>query len=337
MPEQLHNNATRCRPSSRFPLRSSAALRSQFGTTVVEKLKLLCEPDSKRALVAMGKEAVAVVVPIAMLARLPILWLPVLVHLGVRGRYIGNLMHEAQHRKLLRSPRLNRVVGHIFALLTFNSFSDYDDIHSIHHRDLGQAGDPKVIAYEQKGLAGAARKSRVGFLVEVLVVPLLGVLLVRAIASVISRKNESRYEVLARFLFWLSIAVVAWLTGSLMLLAVYVAAMLTVRPYINHLTDIANHGGLIPYETDEVRMTRGFTGGWVTRYLFGGSRDDLYHVVHHWAPGVVWFNYAAAAEILASEFPRWGEVPFCDGFIVSRRPGVPSVLDDIYRRLHAAA
>jgi fatty acid desaturase len=61
-----------------------------------------------------------------------------LLLIGTRQRALGDLLHDASHRALLRNSKLNDALGHsLLAPLCFESLTDYRVEHARHHAFLG--------------------------------------------------------------------------------------------------------------------------------------------------------------------------------------------------------
>lgn len=76
----------------------------------------------------------------------------VVAWVGNRQRALGNLLHDAAHRNLARSRRLNDAFAHCFIEpALFNSLALYRELHARHHAWLGDpARDPDYIAVRSK-------------------------------------------------------------------------------------------------------------------------------------------------------------------------------------------
>ncbi|MEM5435880.1 fatty acid desaturase [Paraburkholderia diazotrophica] len=72
--------------------------------------------------------------------------------IGNRQRALGNLLHDAAHRNLARSDRINDALACLFiAPALFNSLAVYRELHARHHAWLGDPmRDPDYIAVRSK-------------------------------------------------------------------------------------------------------------------------------------------------------------------------------------------
>jgi fatty acid desaturase len=65
----------------------------------------------------------------------------------------------------------------------------------------------------------------------------------------------------------------------------------------------------------------------------------MYHPLHHWCPQIPWRRLPEAANLAAHHLDRWGEVPWCSGYLFRRRstPDRPCMIEDIVARLADAS
>lgn len=315
-------------------LRMSAVVRKEMPQQLLDDLGELSETDTFHAARAVSVEAATTVAGLALATAAPITVPIVTLILGVRGRYIANLMHAASHRSLTSYPKLDEVLGHALATVGATSFEAYCEEHLVHHRRLGDpTEDPKLRTYEDMGLMQGENWTKLR--------------LVRAVAraslksvsrsprrALLRQDHEPAKHYRRRLASWVIGLVGLGAVAGWAPLTTFLIAQLGVKPIVNLATDVANHAGLIGIEDDPVLMTRGFDGNLLVRMVFGGYQDDLAHFVHHWAPGIPWNNELQAASLILDRFPRAAEIPHCEGFIWSRTPSRPSVLDDIVTRLN---
>jgi fatty acid desaturase len=251
------------------------------------------------------------------------------VVVGSRQRALMNLVHEASHRKLFKSRRLNDVAGRLlagFPLLT--SVSAYVCAHCRHHAALWDAErDPKTQRYAQLDLISPAADRR--FWWRHIVRPLALWHAPYNLASSLSWRGEDRSERVQRLAFWIGVLLVAYATGLWPGLVVYwLVPYCTTFQVIRYWTEMAEHAGL---PTDDPWLaTRNWDGSWAARWLLAPHRDDLYHLVHHLFPGIPHYRLGEAHRVLLA-VPEYAAAHHCDGFFWPRRADAPSVLQDIRR------
>ncbi len=336
---------TPCEPKTPVPrpLKALASIRHQCDQDLLSDLRSICSPSGARSTLAVLTEVGNIAICLIAAALYPLL-LPLLAfHIGVRGRYLGNLMHGAAHGTLARNAKLNNTLGWLTASLVGLSLQDYKEEHlARHHAHLGSEGiDPKLETYRHVGLIvpGKTWTKRKLFVAVVIRGSIIAGS--RRVADLFLPRRQLDTDRLVwtirelRNIALLLILVACAFHWDLIapLLAYGIGSQL-IRPAINLITDVANHAALIPYQDDDVLKTRGFAGGRVTTYMFGGYADDLAHFAHHWFQGIPWHKELEAATMLRKRFPRSNEIPFCYGLIYSRHQSLPSVFDDIVRRLN---
>lgn len=327
------------RPHRRAAAGASGRIRREFGTDLTRRLDDLCKRGRFEGPLDLLRDyaAVAATVAVGIMAANPVVSCACVLYVGVRQRHLSNLTHECIHTKLTRSPRANRVLGHLLTLTLGEPFTPYKRSHRVHHAKLGSPEDPMLRSYLTRN-AHCPQPNKTAFIVHVIIknaiweLPRYGFLTLAAKSS-----EESWRAAGARWASWSAAAIAAAALGHLATFGLYWALpLIVVRPIITWLTDLGNHAGLIEAD-DPLMQTRGWTSHALTRHLLGGHNDDMYHPIHHWFPNIGWRQLPEAEAILRAEFPRWNEVPWCSGYFFRRRstPGIPSVLDDIVARLQS--
>jgi fatty acid desaturase len=313
-------------------LMASADVRRELGVDIIRHISGLRRSGATVAALTVLRTLASAVAGLVLtgvywwLAPLSIL------HVGTRGRALANLMHEAQHRALFRSPRANRLAGEVLAFLVGNSFEQYDAEHKVHHGHTGGERDPKVRTYTRLGLVRDGRPWTRHRLLKAVVRGVPGAVLER-ITSFLT--DGPRPACVARITGWAALAVAGTASGFGPIVVAYLLAMVLVRPVHNMVTDVFNHAGRIGpgVRRHEMLRTRGFTGNVVVRYLFGAVADDMWHWVHHWCPGIAFWDKARVGRAILAQRPDLREV-MCDGVFRSRVPGVRSVIDDVVHGLN---
>ncbi|MCM6774463.1 fatty acid desaturase [Nocardia sp. CDC159] len=328
------------KPARRRPTAgASGAIRREFGSDLVHRLDQLCSHGRSEGPVDLSRDylAAAVAAAVGTLVGGPIVPALCAVYVGVRQRHLSNLTHECIHTKFTRSPRANRIFGHLITVTLGEPFTPYKRSHRVHHARLGSPDDPMLRSYISRN-ANRRWPDTTAFVVHVIIknaaweLPKFGFLTLAA-----KSRDETWTAAVSRWTAWVAAIALAATCGHLTEFALYWALpLICVRPVITWLTDLGNHAGLIESD-DPILQTRGWTSHALTRHLLGGHNDDMYHPIHHWCPNIGWRQLPAAADILRAEFPRWPEVPWCSGFFFRRRstPDRPSVIEDIVVRLNS--
>jgi fatty acid desaturase len=316
---------------------ASAAVHRAFGRDLVARVDDLCARGRVIGPVDLLRDgaACALTVTIGVLADNPMVTVLCVLYVGLRQRQLSNLTHECIHTKFTRSRRTNTAFGYLLTLALGEPWEPYQRTHRIHHALLGGATDPMLQSYLARR-ADQPWSDKRSFVLHVIVQPAVTILPRSGLLTLIAKSPmETWRSAVTRWMVWTGSAAAAAWCGQLTVFVVYWAApLILVRPVATWLTDLGNHAGII-HDQDVVRQTRGWTSHWLTRHLLGGHNDDMFHPIHHWFPRLGWHEQPAAARILAAEFPRWHEVPWCSGYFTRRRstPEVPCVLDDIIARL----
>jgi fatty acid desaturase len=117
--------------------------------------------DSCLAIAVLWVEVAALLAAANLLPRLPFGWavaagVALVLLLGTRMNAFGVILHEGSHGLLARSRRLNdRLCNWAIAFWAVNSVEEYRPTHRLHHRYLGQEGDPDRTFYLVPARRGA--------------------------------------------------------------------------------------------------------------------------------------------------------------------------------------
>jgi len=206
----------------------------------------------------------------------------------IGGRQLGLavLMHEAAHRTLFRSRRLNDWAGNwLCAYPVWGDLHPYRAYHLQHHAKTGTAEDPDL------GLAAPFPVTRASLRRKVLrdLTGRTGVK--RAIATFRRDLGLSRGKVRRRdgaglanlrgvaisnaLLFALCLA-----AGHPALYLLWPAAWLTTYSLVMRIRSIAEHG-MVPDPADDLRNTRTTLARWWERVFIAPNRVN-FHLEHHW-------------------------------------------------------
>jgi fatty acid desaturase len=236
-----------------------------------------------------------IVVAAACLCRFGIIAsLPALLVIANRQRALGNLLHEAGHRNLYRTPRCNDLVARVFlapALLV--DLDRYRATHSRHHAMLGMpAHDPDYIGpgttrfpdwwgtYCRLLLSGRGWcGSLFGHLID---------------------RNVSVQRRLMLFVSWIAVwALLAWIAGPRyadVFVGSWYLAKGTVFHAITMFREMCDHYGLhsggIYSFTRDIVVRRGW------RWLIH-PHNNGYHLTHHLVPTVPYYRLPAAWEAVS--------------------------------------
>jgi fatty acid desaturase len=310
-------------------------LRNADAHGLISELEPLCRPSTALGYwdVACDYGACTIVLALGLLIGSPLAWFPITLYVGIRQRYLSNLVHECVHDKLVASRRGNALIGRGISWSLATSYEAYRSGHSHHHAELGRGMDPKLASYRSKG-ATLPGRDRPRFVRQVICRPLLGEVQYSAMKDVWGPQGERCTDRVGRGALWALLILGALEANVLPVLISWAAALILVRPAVNWLTDVSNHAGLIENE-DPLLQTRGWTSHWLARHALGGHLDDLYHPVHHCFPRVTWRALPVARDLILLHFPEFEKTVWCSGYFFRRRstPDTPSVIEDIVSRL----
>lgn len=230
--------------------------------------------------------------------------------IGARQRALADLLHQATHRTLARSPWLNVFLGTWpSGDLVLQSYTGYHASHvRRHHPLLGDpAQDPDYAALIASGLYGSRRSPgavrrylwrlvRVGSTVEY-----VRYLLTNRIAN----PDEALRERWLRLLYLAVLAGVAiWTGAGVLVVAYWLVPMLTTANWLGRLIELAEHYPLMETAPRvSLYMTRNRLCGWLANFLLGLHWEG-FHQVHHLFPSMPSWHFPEAHQILLDD-PRY--------------------------------
>lgn len=258
----------------------------------------------------------------------PAAYLAAAVIIGSRQRALMNLVHQASHGKLFRSPALNQWGGKFlaaFPLLT--SLSAYTCAHCRHHGSLwADQEDPKTVRYHELGLVSPMADGARRFWLRHMLAPLLLRHAPFNVRAALIPDGEPHRETAERALFWIVALPTLVLSGlGDEILLFWVVPFCTTFQAIRYFAEMAEHAGL--RSDDPWMATRNWRGGTVARFLLS-PHSDHYHLTHHLCPAVPHHRLASAHRILM-HVPDYAAGHHCDGYFFRRSDRLPSVIEDI--------
>ena len=224
------------------------------GTDDLRSLSEQSLRDTFVAIAVLWIEVAVLVLAVNLIPRLPLWWavavgVVLVLLMGTRVMALGVIVHEGSHGLLARSRKLNDLLCNWGAALwTINSVEEYRPTHRLHHRYLGQEGDPDRRFY----LVPARR----GALAKVMLQDLVGVTAFRRATTRISgtsQESAAPASLLARpqLLFGKLITQVVVLTqfvlfqgirrGILFYVVFWLVPIVCVYPMILRLKTITEH------------------------------------------------------------------------------------------------
>jgi fatty acid desaturase len=251
-----------------------------------EEIQALLQPDDLRSWLSLGADWGLVFASMALVALWPHAWtLPLVVVLalfaiGARQLGLAILMHEASHRSLFASRRVNDFVGSwLCAYPIWSDLAVYRPYHLQHHAKTATAEDPDLSLVAPFPITPASLRRK-------LVRDLTGRTGLKFARAAWSRSvARSRTSASARRAFAGFLATNALLLAGLAALGraelylLWAGAWLTTNTLVTRIRAIAEHA-LAPDPEDPLRNTRTTLAGPLERLFLAPNRVN-YHLEHH--------------------------------------------------------
>ncbi|RLQ23272.1 fatty acid desaturase [Seongchinamella sediminis] len=252
----------------------------------------------------------------------------VLAVLVLGGRQLGLavLMHEAGHKTLFRSNRLNDVVGQwLCAYPVLGDVKAYGASHRVHHRYAGTDQDPDLPNYQAYPVSRASflRKIRRDLSGQT------GMSLLRMLFGGEGRNlmlrdgektgSERRGLLVNGLLFGVLLAM-----GYGWYYLLWVVAYLTTYPLVARIRQVAEHGNVPDlYDPDPRRSTRTTYANPLERLILCPNRVN-YHLEHHLLASVPVHKLRDLHQLLLQRgFYRGHEDALASGYLEVIRRAVP--------------
>jgi len=266
-----------------------------------EELRSLSVQSLPDAITSMGVLWVEVAILLAaanLLPRLTLAWsvplgILLVVLLGLRMNAFGVILHEGSHGLLAKSRSLNdRICNWGIAFWTINSVEEYRPTHRLHHRYLGQEGDPDRVFY----LVPARRGALTGLVLQ----DLFGVTAFRratgrisgtpqasgAPASLLTKPQLLAGKILTQLVvLGQSVLFQGVLRGILFYIVFWLVPIVCMYPMILRLKTITEHFDPGLREANTVHwIARTSCAGRIQNHLVGARME--YHFEHHVLPTI---------------------------------------------------
>ncbi len=272
--------------------------------------------DGRAWLVVLGNWA-GIVAILAVVALYPnpltiVLALPLLA-----GRQLGLsvIMHDAGHRSLFRTDRLNDLVGQwLGALPVFNDLPTYAKGHVEHHRKAGTREDPDLPNYQAYPVSKSSFRRKVfRDLTGQTGVKLMRYLLSGAAGVVSAERRDSARPFLQQWLVQGVLLAVMTLCGAPWLYLVWLGAFMTVFMLVIRVRQVAEHAAVPDlYDPDPRNNTRTVDAPWWQRLIFAPNNVN-YHMEHHFMASVPCYRLPALRRHLREQ-GALDDVPVFTGY-----------------------
>ena len=258
----------------------------------------------------------------------PLTILLAIILLGGRQLGCAVLMHEAGHKLLFKSQRLNAWVGQwLCAYPVLGDCDAYGASHREHHRQAGTAEDPDLPNYQSYPVSRASflRKVRRDLTGQTGLKLLTGLVSGRS-RSIMMREGEATSKLLQGLAVNLVLFLLLLLAGVGELYLLWVVAYLVAYPFIARVRQVAEHGNVPDlYNLDPRLNTRTTIPNWVERMIFCPNHVN-YHVEHHLLASVPSYRLKALHQaLLARGFYEGREDTLARGYWDVIKRAVPQL------------
>lgn len=232
------------------------------------------------------------------------------------------LQHEAAHRSLFASPKLNDFIGeYLCAQPILQSMPSYRTYHMTHHRLAGTKEDPDLIMTQQYPVTPSSLRRK-------LLRDASGLTGLKSIVGLLGMAvGYWRYELTGRVervmpapqgitgylrvfiknnghigLLW-NVAMLATLTalGNGWLYLLWLLAFIIILPICMRIRQIADHAVVAePFSTNPLLHARTCNARWYEKFWFAPHYEH-YHLEHHFMPTAPCWNLPKLHAILAKE------------------------------------
>jgi fatty acid desaturase len=213
----------------------------------------------------------------------PLTLLLAIILLGGRQLGLAVLMHEAGHKTLFKTQRLNEVVGQwLCAYPVLGDVGAYGASHREHHRHAGTESDPDLPNYRAYPVSKASFMRKLKRDVTGKTgLALLGYLFGGQGRNLMLREGESTDSTRQGLLVNLLMFGIMLAAGVGVLYLLWVIAYLTAYPLIARIRQVAEHGN-VPnlYDPDPRMNTRTTYANLLERMIFCPNGVN-YHLEHH--------------------------------------------------------
>jgi fatty acid desaturase len=258
----------------------------------------------------------------------PLTILLAIVLLGGRQLGLAVLMHEAGHKTLFRSQRLNAVLGQwLAAYPVLGDVEAYGASHREHHRLAGTHQDPDLPNYRNYPISVASFRRKLLRDISGRTGSRLLIGLLRGAGNrIMMRDGEGTGAVRQGLIANAVLFALLWASGYPLLYLLWVVAYLTSYPLVARIRQVAEHGNVPAlYEPDPRGNTRTTRASWLERLIFCPN-DVNFHVEHHLLASVpAWRLRELHQRLCERGFYRDHPLAVADGYWDVIRRAVPEL------------
>lgn len=234
----------------------------------------------------------------------PVLWMAVAIVQGVTVFNFTVLLHEVVHHAVFarRRPRLERLLGFLYAIPSGLSASQFTRWHLDHHAELGSAeDDPKRYHLSPKVNAR--------WLKCLYCTPALFLIYFRAARQESASYPPALQRTIARerrlsiACHLSAVAALAWFAGWGAVARAYLVPVFVVFPVAFTLNRLGQHYSIDP--DDPAGWSTLMRGHWFWNLVFLNSN---YHLEHHYFPGIPFYRLPELQRVLTPFYARRGLV-----------------------------
>lgn len=222
--------------------------------------------------------------------------------LGGRQLGLSILMHEAGHRTLFKTLRLNDSIGQwLTAYPILGDCEAYGTSHREHHRLAGTQEDPDLPNYRNYPVSAASFQRKLFRDITGQTGSRSFLLLIRGVGNkMMMRDGEGTSAVTQGLIANAIILLMLTISGFAWLYLLWVAAYFTSLPLVARIRHVAEHGNVPAlYETDPRGNTRTTRANWLERVILCPNNVN-YHIEHHLLPSVPLWQLGRLHQLLVA-------------------------------------
>ncbi|MEP4485345.1 MAG: fatty acid desaturase family protein [Halioglobus sp.] len=245
----------------------------------------------------------------------PLTILVAMVLLAGRQLGLSVLMHEAGHRTLFRTPRLNDVVGQwLCAAPVFSNLPSYAKGHLEHHRKAGTHDDPDLPNYAAYPISSESfRRKVVRDLTGQTGFKLLSAIARGASGIISTQKRDSAWPFIQELIAQVLLFAVLYAFGIGWAYLIWLGAFLTFFMLIIRVRQVAEHAAVPDlYDRDPRKNTRTVDAPWWQKLVFAPNGVN-YHMEHHFMASVPCYRLRALRDHLRAQHAL-DDVPAFSGY-----------------------